>query len=147
MKAMTKVAAAGCSAAMLTALLLLAPWDRLPAPPEVEVDPIVSASIPPARTDHAAQSYTVTNLDARTVCLVQRGEKETGRSRLFRAAIGCDEVWAGLSAARTWTENGDGSVTLADEAGSEILVIAPRDTFDYTVIEPMRASLAWVRAD
>ena len=108
------------------------------------VDPIVSGAIP-ART--GGQSYTISNATANTACLAERSSPISSRSARFSAGPDCDAVWPGLARARTWTNNGDGTVVVADAQGEAILTVVDGDGFDYEAVEPTEALITMVSAD
>ena len=108
------------------------------------VDPIVSSSIP-ARAE--ARSYTISNATASTACLAERGSPISSRSARFEAGVDCDTVWPGLSKARTWTNNGDGTVVVADAQGEAILTVTDGDGLAYEAVEPADAMVTMISAD
>ncbi|WP_313525722.1 hypothetical protein [Shinella sp.] len=107
------------------------------------VDPVVSNSIPAGATDHA---YTISNVTANTACLAERGTRISSRSERFTANADCDAVWPGLSAARTWINNGDGTVVVADSRGEPILTVVDGDGA-YETVEPADALVTMISAD
>ncbi len=108
------------------------------------VDPMVSSSIPaPA----AGRNYTISNVVANTACLAERGSRISSRSERFTASADCDTVWPGLSAARTWTNNGDGTVVVADAQGEPILTVVDGDGLAYEAVEPADAMVTMISAD
>lgn len=111
---------------------------------EPAIDPIVSHSVPAHANTHA---YTISNIVAKTACLAERGEKLSGRSETFTAGPDCDAVWPGLSRARTWINNGDGTMDVADTHGEVILTVADGDGLAYEAVEPLDALLTFVPAD
>lgn len=108
------------------------------------VDPVISNSVP-ART--AGHSYTVSNVMANTACLAERGSPISGRSARFEAGADCDAVWPGLSKARTWLNNGDGTVVVADAQGEAILTVVDGDGLAYEAVEPADAMVTMIAAD
>lgn len=109
------------------------------------VDPVVSGSIP-ARAA-AGHSYTISNVVANTACLAERGSPISSRSARFVAGADCDTVWPGLSKARTWTNNGDGTVVVADAQGEAILTVVDGDGLAYEAVEPADAMVTMISAD
>ena len=108
------------------------------------VDPIVSNSIP---AQSANRSYTISNGAASTACLAERGNPISSRSARFTAGADCEAVWPGLSKARTWTNNGDGTAVVADAQGEAILTVVDGDGFDYEAVEPAEAMITMVSTD
>jgi hypothetical protein len=108
------------------------------------VDPIVSGSIP-AQSEN--NSYTISNTLANTACLGERGSRISSRSARFSAGADCDAVWPGLSQARTWTNNGDGTAVVADARGEAILTVVDGDGFAYEAVEPADAMVTMISAD
>lgn len=108
------------------------------------VDPVISNSIP-SRT--AGHSYTVSNVMANTACLAERGSPISSRSARFEAGADCDAVWPGLSKARTWLNNGDGTVVVADAQGEAILTVVDGDGLAYEAVEPADAMVTMIAAD
>ncbi len=108
------------------------------------VDPIVSGSIPAPAGIHG---YTIANITANTVCLAERGGAISSRSARFTAGADCDAVWPGLSRARTWTRNGDGTVVVADAQGEAILTVVDGDGPAYEAVEPADAMITMSAAD
>ena len=108
------------------------------------IDPMVSGSIPAADSAH---SYTISNVAAKTACLAERGKAISSRSALFTADKDCDSVWPGLSAARTWTNNGDGTIVVTDAQGEAILTVVDGDGLAYEAVEPADAMVTMVAAD
>lgn len=149
MKSNATVGAASMFAALIAALALLFP-DSAAKREETAavVDPITSGSISHGDATETAEMsmvrFTVSNLDADTVCLVARGAVETARSSNFSADDDCDAVWPGLATARSWVENGDGSVTLTDDSGTGILTMRSARGFDYATIEPSGVDITWL---
>lgn len=109
-----------------------------------EVDPVVSNSISPRAANHA---YTISNVVANTACLAERGTRISGRSERFTANADCDAVWPGLSTARTWINNGDGTVVVADARGEPILTVVDGDGLAYETVEPADAMVTMISAD
>ena len=108
------------------------------------VDPIVSGSIP---SQTVGRSYTISNGAASTACLAERGNPISSRSARFTAGTDCEAVWPGLSKARTWTNNGDGTAVVADAQGEAILTVVDGDGFDYEAVEPAEAMITMVSTD
>lgn len=108
------------------------------------VDPIVSNSVP---AQAANRSYTISNTVANAACLGERGSQISSRSARFSAAADCDAVWPGLSQARTWTNNGDGTVVVANAQGEAILTVVDGDGFAYEAVEPADAMVTMIAAD
>lgn len=100
------------------------------------VDPLVSGSIAPP-----AIAYNATNLDGSASCRVMRGQPVSHRSRQFSATADCDSVWPGLAEAKTWTENEDGTVILANSSGAAVLTIVEGDGPGYETMEPPGAAV------
>jgi len=129
--------------AALAAVVSLGLWaagrDRTP-----DVDTIVSGSIPARPAGH---SYTITNSVAKTACLAERGAAISGRSTRFTAGPDCDAVWPGLAGARTWTQNGDGTVDVLDARGEALLTVVDGDGLAYEAVEPANAMITFVAAD
>ncbi|MDX3927698.1 MAG: hypothetical protein QHC90_18055 [Shinella sp.] len=110
------------------------------------VDPIATGSI--ATVPKAGEKiYSISNVAQDTACLAERGEKLSTRSLRFSAGQDCDRVWPGLSRAKTWTENGDGTVILANSSGEAIITIAESDGLAYEALEPANALLTMTAAD
>ena len=102
-----------------------------------DVDPITSGSI---RRDGAHQQFSMANSAAKTSCIAERGGAVSGRSRSFTAPADCNSVWPGLAEARTWTENEDGSVSLANGRGEAVLTVSNDDgSAAYQAQEPTEA--------
>ena len=108
------------------------------------VDPMISNSIPVQAAGH---SYTISNVVANTACLAERGSRISSRSERFTASEDCDVVWPGLSAARTWISNGDGTVVVADARGEAILTVVDGDGLAYEAVEPADAMVTMISAD
>lgn len=128
--------------AALAAVVSLGLWaarDRAP-----DVDPMVSGSIPSPSAGH---SYTITNAVAKTACLAERGAAISGRSTRFTAGPDCDAVWPGLAGARTWTQNGDGTVDVLDARGEPLLTVVDGDGLAYEAVEPADAMVTFSAAD
>lgn len=147
MKAQIIVAASSVSAAGLTAALLVV-WQGYPAATGERLDLLVSGSIGSQSSplDLAAPpaQFTVSNLKSSTVCLAERGGALTSRSRSFWAPPDCEDVWSGLSAAQSWTQNEDGTVTLADENGDLVLTLVRGSGFSYEAFDASGADIAWL---
>lgn len=142
----------GAAAVAATGLSLLANPASMSS---VQTDALISGGIPqPAGPkpstliDAAAVGasppaiFSVSNFTRRSVCLVERGGTLTSRSRSFFAPPDCAAVWPGLQAARTWTENEDGSVTLSDGAGKALITLVRGKSFSYEMADPREADLA-----
>lgn len=108
------------------------------------VDPLISNSIPARVPGH---SYTISNVADNTACLVERGGRISSRSERFSAGRDCDAVWPRLSAAQTWTNNGDGTSVLADAQGEAILTVVDGDGLAYEAVEPADAMVTMISAD
>lgn len=135
MKTLMIVAAAGA--------LSLGLWS-LAADRTGPIDTVTTGSVPASA---AAHSYTISNVVANTACLAERGERISSRSERFTAEGDCDAVWPGLSAARTWLENGDGTVIVADAQGEAILTVVDGDGLAYEAVEPADAMITMISAD
>ena len=72
--------------------------------------------------------------------------RDPARAR-FVAGADCDTVWPGLSKARTWTNNGDGTVVVADAQGEAILTVVDGDGLAYEAVEPADAMVTMISAD
>ncbi|WP_411033497.1 hypothetical protein [Shinella sp. BYT-45] len=129
--------------AVLAGAVSLGLWS-LAAQEVPDVDPVVSNSIPARAAGH---SYTVSNVVANTACLAERGNPISSRSARFDAGADCDAVWPGLSKARTWTSNGDGTVVVADAQGEAILTVVDGDGLAYEAVEPADAMITMISAD
>ena len=108
------------------------------------IDPVVSNSIPANAVNH---SYTISNVTANTACLAERSTRISSRSERFTANADCDAVWPGLSTARTWIDNGDGTVVVADARGEPILTVVDGDGLAYEAVEPANALITMISAD
>ena len=108
------------------------------------LDPVVSNAIPAQAAGH---SYTISNVVADTACLAERGAKISSRSERFAAGADCEAVWPGLSAARTWTNNGDGTMVVADARGEAIITVVDGDGLAYEAVEPADAMVTMISAD
>lgn len=108
------------------------------------IDPVVSNSIPASAANH---SYTISNVMANTACLAERSTRISSRSERFTAGADCDAVWPGLSTARTWINNGDGTVVVADARGEPILTVVDGDGLAYEAVEPANAMVTMISAD
>jgi len=111
---------------------------------EAAPDPVVSHSVP-AHADGV--SYTISNVAAGAACLAERGGKISNRSVSFTAESDCEAVWPGLSQARTWINNGDGTIDLADAQGEAILTVVDGDGLAYEAVEPSEAMVTLVVAE
>ncbi|HVK92009.1 MAG TPA: hypothetical protein VM468_11505 [Mycoplana sp.] len=107
------------------------------APPDL--DPVVSGSIRAEK--QAGTAFSVSNIEAKTACRVLRGERLTHRSMRFTASGACEDVFAGLSHASTWTETGDGTAVVTDASGEAILTLAESDGLAYEVLDPPSAMI------
>jgi hypothetical protein len=108
------------------------------------VDPVISNSIAAPAAGH---SYTISNVMANTACLGERGNRISSRSERFTVDADCDAVWPGLSLARTWINNGDGTVVVADARGEAILTVVDGDGLAYEAVEPADAMVTMISAD
>lgn len=142
----------GAAAVAVTGLSLL---DQMSPGPSVEIDGLTSGGIPQKPGQGASTLidasavgasppavFSVSNFARRSVCLVERGGTLTSRSRTFFAPPDCESVWPGLEAARTWTDNADGSVILSDAAGKALLTLVRGKSFSYEIAEPRDADIA-----
>lgn len=109
------------------------------------IDPVISNSIPAKAA--GGHSYTISNVMANTACLAERGTRISSRSEQFSANADCDAVWPGLSTARTWISNGDGTVVVADARGEAILTVVDGDGLAYEAVEPADAMVTLISAD
>jgi hypothetical protein len=129
--------------AVVAGALSLGLWsvasDRAPA-----VDPVTTNSISVAAGTH---SYSVSNVMANTACLAERGDRISSRSERFTAGADCDAVWPRLSAARTWVNNGDGTVAVTDAQGEVILTVVDGDGLAYEAVEPADAMITMISTD
>jgi|GEM_PF-1526719 len=145
----TAVLCAGISAAGLSL------WAVPQANEPVKADPIVLGTIPSsgvsspgiaaslhARSVSPPAIFSVSNFSRRTVCLVERGAALTSRSREFFAPPDCERVWPGLTRARNWTQNEDGSVTISDPGGATVLTLVRGRHFSYEATDAPDADLA-----
>lgn len=142
------------AASMMTALaaaLTLTAWDNAVRHEQVmqTVDPLTSGSIASDTVSDTSDAlrlrFTVSNLHAGTVCLVERDLEVSKRSSHFLPEGDCEAVWPGLATARNWIENDDGSVTLADAEGAQVLLIEAARGFDYATIEPSGVDITWLQ--
>lgn len=114
--------------------------DHAPA----DLDPTISHSVP---SGPGVRSYSISNIVANTACLAERGDKLSNRSQAFTADTDCDAVWPGLSQARTWTENGDGTIVVADARGEAIITVMEGDGLAYEALDPPDAMVTMISAD
>ncbi|MDB5524381.1 MAG: hypothetical protein JWM58_2144 [Rhizobium sp.] len=105
---------------------------------EPALDPLISASVKSGDLD-----YTVSNMENGTACLITRGKRISARSREIMPGSDCQDVWPGLTAAHTWTQNDDGTVALTDSGGEAILTLGLGDGVDFESLEPANAVLAF----
>ena len=105
------------------------------------IDPMETAALTPGQT----REFAIANLESKISCEALRGAARTSRSLAFDPKSGCDEVWPGLSEARNWTENEDGSVILSKDNGEAVLTIAPGDGVDYEALDPDNAIITVTR--
>jgi hypothetical protein len=113
-----------------------------------DLDPVVSGTVATRiASTTGARSYSISNIVASTACLAERGEKVSSRSLRFAAGKDCEQVWPGLSQAQTWTENGDGTVVVADARGEAILTVVDGDGLAYEVMDPPDAMVTLVATD
>lgn len=144
------VGATSMVAALLTAFALIS-WSGSAVRDHGNdaVDPIVSGAIPIDDLTGISEDnwvrFTVSNLDRDTVCMVERAVEIDRRTRDFIADFDCDTVWPGLASARNWIENDDGSVTLTDEHGAQLLVIGETRGFDFATMEPSGVDITWLQ--
>lgn len=108
------------------------------------VDPVVSNSV---TASGGGRSYTISNVAASTTCLAERGGRLSHRSERFEAEADCDAVWPGLSQARTWIDNGDGTIVVTDAQGEAIITVVDGDGLAYETVEPAEAMLTMVVAE
>jgi hypothetical protein len=99
------------------------------------IDPIISASISPDK----ATDFTISNISNRAACLVVRGRATTAHSHILSPGKDCESVWPGLTSAKNWTQNDDGTVVLTDASGAAILTLGLGDGVDYESLEPANA--------
>jgi len=105
---------------------------------EPAIDPIISASV-----KSGDQDYTVSNMENGTACLVTRGRRVSGHSRIIKPGRDCEAVWPRLTEARNWTQNDDNTVVLTDAGGAAILTLGLGDGVDFESLEPANAILAF----
>lgn len=110
----------------------------LPSPGAQNIDPFTSGSIGSSE----ASEFAVANLQTGTACTVTRGRALTAKSRALDVGVDCEAVWSGLSAARNWTENDDGSVALTDKSGHQLLYLTPGDGIAFEAYEPATAQIS-----
>lgn len=111
---------------------------------ETGIDPVVSHSVP---SEAGARSYTISNVAAGAACLAERGANVSNRSARFTVDADCEAVWPGLSQARTWINNGDGTIDLADAQGEAILTVVDGDGLAYEAVEPSEAMVTLMVAE
>lgn len=104
-----------------------------------QVDPIALSSI---TLDTQRNEFTVSNMEARTACLITRGAPRSVRTSEVIADRDCRSVWPGLADAANWTQNDDGTVVLSNIRGEEIMLLGLGDGVDYESLEPANAVLA-----
>ncbi|MGX5664578.1 hypothetical protein G6N76_00675 [Rhizobium daejeonense] len=108
-------------------------------------DPVVSGSIrvnangsiiaPPAE-------FSISNTVTKTTCIAERGGTLQSRNRSFSAPRECDDVWPKLSSIRSWAQEEDGSVTLANGAGQPVLTLTRKKGLVYETVRPAGAGIA-----
>nr|WP_145959185.1 hypothetical protein [Rhizobium sp. ACO-34A] len=112
---------------------------------EAAFDPLVSGSIrvnangsiiaPPA-------AFSISNTTTKTTCIAERGGTLQSRNRSFSAPRECDDVWPKLSSVRSWAQDEDGSVTLANGAGQPVLTLLRKKGLVYETVKPAGAGVA-----
>lgn len=113
-----------------------------PAPDKAPgIDPVTTASV----KTHAL--YSAANIAENKACTVKRGQKAAGRTFQLETEPGCESVWPGLTNARHWTENADGSVALTDKAGRDVLTLARGDGIGFVAVEPPSAAVTLTALD
>jgi len=114
------------------------------------VDPIVLATIPtnvpaPSQAFAPSTQFSISNRQAHTACLAERGQALTSRSRDFAPGADCAAVWPGLSIARNWTQNEDGSVTLSTGHGDVVVTLVEgTHGFAYESADVTDGALTWL---
>ena len=112
-----------------------------------DTDPVVSSSIGAAGKLAGGAAFTISNIEAGTTCRVERGERLTHRSLRFTARDSCEDVYAGLSRAATWTDTGDGTAVVTDASGAVILAFVQSDGLAYEVLDPPRPAITMRSTD
>ncbi|PZU89152.1 MAG: hypothetical protein DI528_02825 [Shinella sp.] len=107
--------------------------------------PVVSGSIrvnangsivsPPAE-------FSISNTVTKTTCIAERGGTLQSRNRSFSASRECDDVWPRLSSIRSWAQEEDGTVTLANGTGQPVLTLARKKGLVYEAVKPAGAGIA-----
>lgn len=113
--------------------------------PDAAFDPVISGSIrvnangsiiaPPAE-------FSISNAATQATCIAARGGTLQSRSRSFSAPRECDDVWPKLSSVRSWAQDENGSVTLANGAGQPVLTLVRKKGLAYETVNPAGAGIA-----
>lgn len=79
-------------------------------------------------------------------CLMTKFDLSGHAFARLAADAGCEDVMAGLSTVRSWTETSDGAVLLSDGQGSVLAAFAMADGAGYESYEPRLRPMSLVEA-
>ena len=105
-----------------------------------------SISATPVNAGSGRQNYLLRDADAGN-CLVTRGTVAGDGSSDVVAGKACDGLLAGLSQARIWMVEGDGSVALRTTSGETLARFALADGVDYESFQPRFPLMSLAEAD
>ena len=106
-----------------------------------DVDVGITSSIPEElRLD--MQTFVIRSPGGGQQCKAFPEENGTPGHNALATESGCAELYPPLANARTWHNNQDGTIDLADNLGRTIVVFSPGDGLAYISVEPRSVILS-----
>lgn len=103
-----------------------------------------AAAMPQTELRSSVERFRVSAGD--NSCLMTKFDLSGHAFARLAADAGCEDVMAGLSTVRSWTETSDGAVLLSDGQGSVLAAFAMADGAGYESYEPRLRPMSLVEA-
>lgn len=109
---------------------------------EADIDAGTTASIATANPDLVVPTFVISGPGGAVTCKAYPAEVGLPGHKALSIDKGCAGVYPPLANAKTWSNNGDGTIDLADESGGTIVEFSPGDGLAYISVEPRSVILS-----
>ncbi len=109
---------------------------------EPEIDASTTASITPEDASFDVPTFVIGGPGGGAKCKAYPAENGTPGHNALGIDQSCAGLYPPLANARTWHNNEDGTIDLADDLGRTIVEFSPGDGLDYISVEPRSVILS-----